>query len=132
MEDQFVTYEIALDLRELGFNEDCLGAFVTKDRGFSIVDTTTEFELSNFLCQTENVVLAPLWQQCLDWFREKHDIHINFESLVKDNNYVYTFDVLYTIETIKLFSCKMRYETFSEARKQAILKAIDIIKNQTK
>ena len=52
---QFCTFEICKKLVELGFNEICL------NRSDSDPD-----------------VLAILWQQAIDWIREKYDIHISY------------------------------------------------------
>ena len=66
MKEQFVTYEIALSLKELGFNEKCLGYFNLNgydERYFSLV---TEYP---FITTIRNHIIAPLWQQCLVIFR---------------------------------------------------------------
>ena len=74
MQEQFVTYEIALSLKELGFDEDCFEYFIDlNDHGEPYFSLVTEY---TFITTTRNYIIVPLWQQCLDWFREKHDIHI--------------------------------------------------------
>ena len=78
MEEQFVTYEIALKLKNLGFNEGCLAIFY---RGkfmngriepyvWNLVNSIKTNSDSNNL----DIVTAPLWQQTIDWFREKYRI----------------------------------------------------------
>jgi hypothetical protein len=63
MEKQFVTYEIAVKLKELGFDERCFGAFL---RGkYYPFDITHRF----FGEPQHDIVLAPLWQQAIDWCR---------------------------------------------------------------
>ena len=64
MKKQFATYEIALAVKELGFDEPCLGRFV--GRSF-ILDSG---ELSQKQITESYALLAPIWQQLIDWFRE--------------------------------------------------------------
>lgn len=68
MEKQFVTYEIALKLKELGFNEICCARYDTVgDSVFFqqhvLVETQQDFSWQ--LCS------APLWQQSIDWCLNK-------------------------------------------------------------
>ena len=162
MKEQFVTYEIALKLKELGFDEECFGAFITKDRGYLIVNTTTEFEFGIRLHQTENSTLAPLWQQAIDWFDKQYgyDIVVLKESvedlvyywyyITGSNNDCYSDltdwqtrhgdlleecsqdipgDYLNREKFNKLiFERQFAFHTKSEACKQAILKAIELLK----
>jgi hypothetical protein len=78
MEKEFVPYEIALALKELGFDKPCV-AYFTKDfqtsKPYILV---CEDKLKN---QDVNkmsgygVCLAPLYQQAFRWFREKYELH---------------------------------------------------------
>ena len=89
MEKEFVPYEQALALKELGFDEGC---FAIWSPGLS------EFEISNignfrlfssvikidskqsnllYINKKETVkVAAPLYQQAFRWFREKYDMQL--------------------------------------------------------
>jgi hypothetical protein len=60
MKEQFVTYEIALALKELGFySEDCFGYFSSIDNNLIMLHNRWNIG-----------VLAPLWQQAIDWLRK--------------------------------------------------------------
>jgi hypothetical protein len=77
MKEQFVTYEQALALKELGFDEPCLAYYSVNDEltFTSIVSqNTNSFWLSN----PNNIISVPLHQQVFRWFREKYtiDVHI--------------------------------------------------------
>ncbi len=106
MEKEFVTYEIASELKELGFDEECLAYYttgneVTLDKdgnktNFVLLSEKIRGELSGHgscknslfnwlrdndktygeLAVLSNSVSAPLWQQALKWLREQHMIHI--------------------------------------------------------
>ena len=83
MNKEFVPYEQALALKELGFDEPCLGYWRNEDlpNTITIGRYTTkedmEYEISgqdechNF----KNIIaLAPTYSQCFRWFREKHNL----------------------------------------------------------
>lgn len=79
MEEQFVTKDIAIKLKKLGFNEGCLGYWSTT-RGLSCVTTfmptndhLEEHSKLNGLCT------APLWQQAIDFLEESNGIHVLIE-----------------------------------------------------
>ena len=147
MEKQFTTYEIALKLKELGFNEECLGIYYY-DGSFKKYILEYKDTEEYLVC-----ISAPLWQQVIDWFREEHNIHLAvtsytnpskigdkqmYETLIghKENN----FDATIANSTIRLtesFKNKVLclynlYDTYEEAREQAILEAIKLCKHNEK
>ena len=129
MEEQFVTYEIALKLKELGFDEKC----------FAIYDAYQDNRLV-YLCEDgrnhsgtiktnasmDFSCLAPLWQQVIDWFIEEHNIfiEITYEGGLHKDTSLYSFQ-LWSNQT----SNKSDKMSYCEAREQAILKAIELCKN---
>ena len=149
MEEQFVTYEIALKLKELGFDEKCVASYYTYDiknfnkgkydyRGKFEFDYSTE---DQYIVNSNETyyVSAPLWQQVIDWFREMCCIFIE----IKVGNYFDTLAESYSYQaTCKVFksgeidgTALVRDEqnnhifySYYEARKQAILKAIELCK----
>ena len=136
MQEQFVTYEIALSLKELGFNEPCLACYTFPIKSELPILTghyTNEFKkYYNFKLKEKNITV-PLWQQCLDWFREKHDIHIvitvNPYSEIKEVN---GYKIYTNINSTLVCVSNQELQTWSYymAREQAILKVIDIIKKE--
>lgn len=75
MNEQFVTYEIAKKLKDLGFNEPCFKYYdeeIKKTEDF-LLETRWGYEIKS------NYVFAPLWQQAIDWLREKHGLCIEVE-----------------------------------------------------
>ena len=144
MEKQFVTYEISLKLKELGFNE--ISRFgqetslYTKE-GEHIFYLNYGFMGSGL---SGDYIYAPLWQQVIDWFREKHNMSIWYRQVdndwkklllkqaekINDNfnidSFKYEFDILKDGEYIY----SGMYSTYKEAREQAILRAIELIKDK--
>jgi len=133
MKEQFVSYRIALALKKLEFDEECLGVFVCGD----LLITSDSVYSSKDI----PVIKAPLWQQTIDWFREKHSIYTailpyrnnedNIElcwyySIVEDSEELYGI----LCNEIDLGATDELIDSYEEAREAAILKAIEIIKNK--
>ena len=90
MKDQFVTYEIALAVKELGFNEECLACYTPHlGKGiFELISKGASNEKSGFnerfiKAGAINGCAVPLWQQVIDWFREEHKIDIELPCATK-------------------------------------------------
>ena len=133
---QFVTYEIALKFKELGFNEECFGYYHINEG----------YQKGYAFCYSENSrtsdcsILAPLWQQVIDWFREKYGLEITITSwenniipgrsesisyiLYSGANFKYN---IYKYNPWHIFDSKYIFNTYHKAREQAILKAIELI-----
>ncbi len=69
MKDQFVSYDVSLKLKRLGFNESCLCSY------FEDGSLASEAKWINYNV-SETLVSAPLPQQVIDWFEEIHKILI--------------------------------------------------------
>lgn len=64
MEKQFVPYELAVKLKELGFDEPCFGCYL--DDKYLCKELT---ERQDYFAGQE--ASAPLWQQAFEFFRER-------------------------------------------------------------
>ena len=120
MKKQFVTYEIALKLKKLGFNE--ISRFGQETSLYTKEKKHTFYANYGFMGSglSGGYIYAPLYQQVIDWFREKHDITIDVAEIYKGlGNYH--------------FALNLTWEYFEgdyyEAREQAVLKAIKLCKN---
>jgi hypothetical protein len=114
----FVTYEIALKLKEKGFNEQCLAFFNgVGDDMLQPIDT----DFINFR-EIGECIAAPLWQQVFTWLRDVHDIDINIETGGLPKMYaVFVKDWIYENEKDRALF------TYEDAQEQAILKALELI-----
>ena len=88
MTKEFVPYELAIKLKQLGFDEECFAYYhnrvepswvKTLDRG-----DTTKNSVQN-LYQSD--CAAPLFQQAFRWFRENYDLHyeIRYRPSIRKN-----------------------------------------------
>ena len=79
MNKEFIPYEQALELKELGFNEPCMFPYHRNNTNY--IDDA-HIELANYNA-TEKLVSAVLYQQAFRWFREKYfldaEIYLNHE-----------------------------------------------------
>jgi hypothetical protein len=125
MKNEFVSYEIALALKELGFEEPCFGAWVNNELFI------TENEKPKIQSLSINQCTAPLYQQCWRWFREKYNITVylypyfenQYQELkgLKPDGYRYiTFP----------YGKSRMYETYEEAELGCLVKLIEIVKNK--
>lgn len=72
-------------------------------------------------------ITAPLWQQVIDWLREKYGLHIDLDNAL---GWGYGFiPVGTTLECDWAHFEDGHSWDYYEARKQAILKAIELCKN---
>jgi hypothetical protein len=90
MNKEFIPYEQALELKELGFDERCFGFYnprheISKEPLYEHTGGT--FDNYN---RTDYLVSAPLYQQAFRWFREKYGLAgipnpFGYEILDRDN-----------------------------------------------
>jgi hypothetical protein len=91
MKDLFVPYEIAKQLKEKGFDKPCLGLYYNTDENpkINMVHQTKQQlglidSYSLGVCDKRQI-LTPMYQQVIDWFREKHEILIWIGYYPPDN-----------------------------------------------
>ena len=66
MNKEFIPYEQALFLKELGFNESCFGLYAPPSK--------TVFLHHYGLLSAKEQILAPTFSQAFRWFRENHNM----------------------------------------------------------
>lgn len=153
MNKLFIPYELALALRELGFNEECLGCYyqatehvardyhkredVVYNEGSPIKFTIRE----NYLTSPYEkvVVKAPLWGQAFDWFRE----HLLLEGLILPQDksgldplplYFIAIESYKNGDWVEIFnstneSTLLHYSDHYDARQACLEKLIEIVEN---
>lgn len=70
MKEQFVPYDMSLELKEIGFDEDCLKLWEHTSIYTVLVDPS-EFKK----VVSERFVKAPLYQQVFKWFRNTYTMN---------------------------------------------------------
>jgi hypothetical protein len=143
MNKEFVTYEIDVILKELGFNEPCLAFWNgnINSKFIHMVNQKPDDEHIKYIINSNtNLIVAPLWQQVIDWFREKHKISIAvLPHKFEDNdgltntlwfNCVTDISVNYPIlmNESDLNASDYNCVEYYEALKEGILKGIKMLK----
>ena len=126
MKEQFVPYELALKLKELGFNEECFGYY---DNWLNYGKEKTIFRLG--LCKGDiKVVPTPLWQQAFDWFRERynHSGEVYFYSSADFGKWHFDIEPLKLDGERYTTPIKEGFETYNLARQACLEKLIEIFK----
>jgi len=128
MNKEFIPYEQALALKELGFNEPCI-AFYTQN-AYGDGKKLQWFRKPND-CNSDYVFIsAPLYQQAFRWFRENYEldseIYMNHEYGVK----FYTYLVLKLEKSIVSHKSgyAVKQNTYEEAELECLKKLIEIAK----
>ena len=138
MEREFVKYEIALELKELGFDEPCFGYYVDGElRGINLgikelggkepyyqrfgFHVISNLDIDN---ATKVIIAAPTFSQAFRWFREKYELYYTIEGSIKEGfqYFVYTYE--YEIKSEESFN------TYEEAELACLVKLIEIVKEK--
>jgi hypothetical protein len=75
MTREFVTYNQALALKELGFDEPCMAIYYSKDKSFSWHHHIDHTNKEPVLDTGEFNISAPTYSAAFRWFREKHNLY---------------------------------------------------------
>jgi hypothetical protein len=135
MNKEFCTYEQALALKELGFDEPCL-AYYNKKELFSFTQICNE-PLEGHYIKMSNRLCTPIYQQAFRWFREKY-VLLGFiepangyedkslfafyicddEQNIVDDSHSYSKD------------SSLHFRTYEEAEQACLDKLIEIVKTK--
>ena len=132
MENNYIAFEIAKNLKEIGFDKLVNKYYYTTFDG----DIKFDYGDNDFICLNHNkyddYFSAPLYQEVIEWLFEKHhlillemrDLHRNYNGwyfeILKQENEMNKPTVLYSHD--------FNFDTRREALISGILKSIEIIK----
>ena len=127
MKKEFIPYEQALALKELGFDEPCFGFYNNADGNVWIKHTVDESIKSIYTGDFE----APLYQQAFRWFREKYNLDSFVKYLYKSTikvGYYFGIDEYKGVE----FQIDLDdyYKTYEEAELECLKILIEIVKEK--
>jgi hypothetical protein len=125
IEKEFIPYEQALALKELGFDEPCFGYF-EPNSNLKYVESHIVKDFSYLAKNSEwqDLVAAPLYQQAFRFFREEYELHGEpFSQKRPADNFKYAFkisgkDIMYD-----------GYDTYEEAELECLKELIEVVKN---
>jgi hypothetical protein len=126
MEKEFIPYEQALALKELGFNEPCFATYSNVQEAGIEKGSLSYYKGSFLPVSSKMFCLAPTYSQVFRWFREKYDLHHvihNFTAL-KGTDEEYLAEVGKADDTFS--SCR----TYEEAELACLEKLIEIVESK--
>jgi hypothetical protein len=129
MEKEFVPYELALRMKQLGFDEPCFGYWYTEQEEYKKIDI--QLATIDFLEGEEDYILAPIFPQAFGWFREKYFIHGEPKykgGLTKETAW-YDYIIISNIDWDDSKIKNKQYKTYEEAELACLEKLIEIVEN---
>jgi len=126
MNKEFVTYQIALDMKSIGFGEPCL-AYYNKKELFSFTQICNE-PLKGHYIKMSNRLCAPLYQQAFRWFREKYDIDVVIGVAYDKGKTFYLRIETSPTSGYQYFDSK--FKTYEEAELACLIKLIELVKEK--
>ena len=132
MEKEFVSYDLALELKELGFDEPCFGFYVNNKVKYGIASVDKNI---NKCWADELFCTAPTFSQAFRFFREQLLLDsciipywfIDGEYKVKK----YTYSIEPSNRFDEYFDCDSdEYDTYKDAELECLVKLIEIVKEQ--
>jgi hypothetical protein len=127
IQDKFVPYQQSLDMKELGFDEECFAKYYQQDGsdGFIQIGETEIEEAESagdditFECE------APLWQDAFRWFREKRGLYGYPFSQSSQTNIWFKYFIQ---QEWKDQITSDSFNTHEEAELECLKKLIEIVK----
>ena len=126
MEKEFIKYEQALELNELGFDYQCANYYSHYGNGQVHLNNLVLCSKIGVETNRDKGILAPLYQQVFRWFREKHNIIGLVEGGYDDGKNIFTYVIW---NGFKDDWCNEHVSTYEEAELECLRKLIEIVKN---
>ena len=122
MKKEFVPYDLALELKELGFDETCFGSI--DQIGYIHVKGSKSSPRGSMMY---NIIDCPTFSQAFRFFREKY--MLSGEVYIFKN--FWNFDIEDINNSIQLYTSDITsYSTYEEAELECLKKLIEITKEQ--
>jgi len=132
MSKEFIPYEQALALKELGFDEPCFGYYNVSNQ--ELIEDLSNNRTGN---DDSRWASAPLYQQAFRWFRENHNLRgfIGFRPNIKQFDcHIYDMSLsgkeYVKQRTMEEFNKDPKVGTYEEAELECLNKLIEIVKEK--
>jgi hypothetical protein len=139
-EKDFVPYEQALALKELGFDEPCM-CFYNNRKELKVYhnvdkdwDTLEHQLLGNSKITLPNTYSAPTFSQAFRWFREKYGLDVTFRKMDYGPESQFTgyyFSIYKGNELIDIHGADKKGKLYEDSELECLKKLIEIVKQQT-
>jgi hypothetical protein len=122
MNKEFIPYEQALALKELGFDEPCFGCYFHNNK--DVVEYNPDGILLNHNNRNSRIS-APLYQQAFRWFREKYEL---FSCIMTEYSYGGNISAYHINGLHQSNISKGDFYNYEEAELACLKKLIEIVK----
>ena len=135
MENEFVTYPLALRMKALGFDERCL-AMYKNNIGVGVSLITTIEDKEDIPSASIFYIKAPTWQSAFRWFREQKGLWVQFaydndDPDIEGMYWYITAAFQYGIGPL-FFHDLASFKTYEEAQEACLIKLCEIVEKQLK
>jgi hypothetical protein len=129
MTKEFVPFELAVKLKQIGFDEPCFGYYLQNKRFISYE------ERKSMPKQTKDAISAPLFQQAFRWFREKYNLHSLIGIYPNTKEWYSSYQDLNwsgkeTLDFNKTEDRSIRFKTYEEAELACLDKLIELVESK--
>lgn len=121
MEKEFIPYEQAVALKELGFDEGCFSLYFNNGEFSNFIHS---FTVNSEVVEKTSSIPAPTFSQAFRWFREKYNFYnqihkgYGWEGIIRNSS---NGDILWNDGT---------YTSPEEAELECLKKLIEIVKEK--
>jgi len=118
---EFVPYELALELKQLGFDEPCFGGYYSNQDNVNLWFFKEAKNSDRDERVREGFATAPTYSQAFRWFRKKFNCHHTINLNKKYVGIAYSSVVNFSID---------EFNTYEEAELACLRKLIELVKNK--
>lgn len=135
MQEQFIPYDLAVIMRDLGFDETTFTYYTRfSEYNIQLVTYSSATVKELFKDEPETYTKAPLWQQATAWFRERgYYSHVelsNFEGNISYSSKIsFTNNSRFGLPHVNISNLHS-FKTYEEARLACLEKLIEIVEQE--
>jgi hypothetical protein len=124
MEKEFIPYELALRMKQLGFDEPCFNLYHLNRRELMYVcpniGEVATYKYDNH--NKTNHISAPTFSQTFRWFREKYDLFTHIEKGENPKNFYPIID-----NVSHKYNPKLWFDSYEDVELTCLTKLIEIV-----
>ncbi len=121
MQNEFIPYPEAFELKQLGFDEPCFGGYYSNQDNVNLWFFKEAKNSDRDERVREGFATAPTYSQAFRWFREKYNCHHTINLNKKYVGIAYSSVVNFSID---------EFNTYEEAELACLRKLIELVKNK--
>lgn len=139
LEELFLPYDLALLAKENKFDESCFASYINDKinprKDWQLIVGSIYKYIYNDNDTELDFIIAPLYQQIIDWFRKKHKLHIYIREFVFEDKIEYIWVIRYVdskrmkIAYAPTGKLSIRYTDYYKTLQLGISEAFKMINN---